>query len=81
MPPAYLKSPAVIRTVGIAYWCDGKAAFDSAHLAMEVAERSQTKGPRHIYRCGSCGCFHVGSEHRNAGAPNKAVLAQLIRRR
>lgn len=80
MPPAYLKSPPVIPTIGVAYWCAGKAPFASAHLAMEVAGRSMEKGPRHIYRCRTCGHFHVGTDRRNAGAPNKAVLDDLIKR-
>lgn len=83
MPPAYLKAPpAVTPNRPVRWWCDGKATFDSALLAMEVAARSKTKGNRCIYRCGTCGRFHVGGEtDRFAATTSKAAKAALIRSR
>jgi hypothetical protein len=60
---AYLKGPvaSMSRPPLSKWWCDGKVAFESAVLATEVAGRSKGKGRRGIYRCESCGRFHVSN--------------------
>lgn len=76
MAAAYLASPPVTRVVRVNFWCEGKRPFESAVLAQSVAERSR-HGPRQIYRCPTCGTFHVGSA-KPASVSNK-VQRELVR--
>lgn len=75
MPAAYLRAAPVLPSVCIPYWCAGKAKFESAALAAEVAARSH-RGPRQHYRC-SCGYFHVGASLVAIGT--RAAARELIR--
>lgn len=60
MAAAYLSGPPAAPGTTRTNWsCDGKAAFESAVIAVEAANRSRAKGPRSIYRCDACGRFHV----------------------
>lgn len=53
MRPASYNNPS-------ASHCDGKAAFDSASLAIRVAGRkTRRNGSRHPYHCPSCGKWHL----------------------
>lgn len=63
------------------WWCDGKEVFDSVVIANEAASRGgKTKGPRSVYRCPTCGRFHVGEDRtRKFAVTTKAAKAALIR--
>jgi hypothetical protein len=52
---AYLQGPEIAPTVSRAHHCVGKTKFASPALAHTVAKRSG----RSVYRCPSCGFFHV----------------------
>lgn len=43
-----------------AFWCEGKAAFDSRVLASKAAKR---RTARDVYRCITCRKWHVGTKH------------------
>lgn len=67
MSAAYLKGPDALRSISyrVPYWCVGKKKFDSAVLANEIAGRPGKERPAHMYRCPTCGSFHIGSRpHR-----------------
>jgi hypothetical protein len=52
---AHLQGPEIAPRVNHAHHCAGKVAFASPALAHEVAGR---KG-RHVYRCRTCGYYHL----------------------
>jgi len=61
MTAAYLKVPPA-PTAPSRWWCDGKARFESALLAQAIVDRKRKKSRNHgIYRCYSCGCWHIGN--------------------
>ena len=76
MAAAYLASPPVPRVVRVHYWCEGKQPFESAVLAQSVAEKSR-RGPRQIYRCSTCGTFHIASA--SVGSLTKKAVRELVR--
>lgn len=79
MGAAYLKAPPVLPSVRIPYWCAGKEAFESAVLAADIAARCRAEA-REIYRCRTCGSFHIGSQRsRHRPAASATVTAELIR--
>lgn len=42
--------------------CEGKEQFGSYDVADGVAKRRARAGKKgHVYRCGTCGEFHIGS--------------------
>lgn len=47
------------------YGCDGKQAFKSGAEAQKVVKiRRKYEAPRHIYRCITCGKWHIGSRQK-----------------
>lgn len=42
--------------------CEGKEPFTSYTLAAEIAKKRSRHGKKnHVYRCGTCNKFHLGS--------------------
>lgn len=80
MAAAYLSGPAVPRTHTRLTSCAGKVPFESAAIAVEVAERQRDgRAPRKAYRCIWCGCWHLGS-NKTAFVPNLKLRRALIRK-
>ncbi len=44
--------------------CSGKIAFESPRLAHEVGGRKNGMSKRSVYRCSTCGKWHLGSSLR-----------------
>ena len=43
-------------------YCEGKQSFETPGLAHQIQRRRQKKGKiADVYRCPSCGHFHIGS--------------------
>lgn len=77
MGAAYLKGPPALPSTQIPHWCMGKHAYESATVAVEVAQRS----PHNLstYRCLLCGRFHVGSSQRAIHRTTSKIAKELIR--
>jgi len=61
MPPAYLKSSSEDAAKIAAAECFGKVGFESYNLAATVARRKRKERPRKLYRCPTCGKYHLSA--------------------
>lgn len=76
MPPAYLKTPTVVKPPTVAPpQCSGKVRFEHPALACEAAARGRDKHRTH-YKCYFCRGWHVGTSEGYL----PAVDPNLIRR-
>ena len=72
---AYLQGPEVARMSSRAHHCVGKNKFANPALAHEVAKRSG----REVYRCRSCGFYHVGGGSSPPIARKARYASDLVR--
>lgn len=57
--------------------CLGKEGFSTPQIASRVLRRQMGKRRdykrNHVYRCNSCGLFHIGAKPKSVHAPRQRV--------
>lgn len=85
MPPAYLQGPAKDQ-LGTKKHCQGKVSYDTAIRAHQVLDfqlarrlKARITGPLSVFRCLSCGVWHLGRiDKQDVGRQTKKRL-HLVR--